>query len=177
MQKLTVLRMATEEDHSRTESMIEDQPQLRDLFLFTAANRTFGVPAEEVEGTGEAKSATPLPHAPPSILGVVYARGRMLTLIDPGAIAGDESSLHQQSLSIIIALRGDEQLALAAESISETITVSSSDIESFSQQTSSETVSAIAGVLRHGGEEIIILDTTRLFDAAVQRRERRRRRF
>ena len=157
--------------------MIEDQPQLRDLFLFTAANRTFGVPAEEVEGTGEAKCATPLPHAPPSILGVVYARGRMLTLIDPRAIAGDEPSPHQQSFPTLIALRGDEQLALAAESISETITVSSSDIESFSQPAKTETVTAVAGVLRHGGEEIIILDAARLFEAAVQRKDRRRRRF
>jgi purine-binding chemotaxis protein CheW len=157
--------------------MAEDLTQLRDLFLFTVGNRTFGVPAEEVEGTSEMKSATPLPHAPAAILGVVSARGRMLTLIDPRAICGDEPLPQAQSFPAIIAFRGDEQLALAAESTSETITVSSSDIEASSQQTEPGAVSAVAGVLRHGGEKIIILDPARLFEAAVQRRDRRRRRF
>jgi purine-binding chemotaxis protein CheW len=157
--------------------MAEDQTQLRDLFLFTIGNRIFGVAAEEIEGTSEAKSATPLPHAPPPILGVVYARGRMLTLIDPRIISGDEASPLPQFFPVIIALRGDEQLALPAESIYETITVSSSDIQSSSQSTGPETLSAIAGVLRHGGEKIIILDPARLFEAAVQRKDRRRRRF
>jgi purine-binding chemotaxis protein CheW len=156
---------------------VQEEPQLRDLFLFTAGNRIFGVRADEVEGTVEAKCAAPLPNAPAPILGVIYARGRMLTLIDPRAIAGDEASPRSQPVSVIICLRGDEQLALAAESIAETITISSADIEAPSDPTDKEPISAIAGILRHGGEEIIILDPRRLFDAAVQRRDRRRRRF
>jgi len=167
--------MTITEQNSPTKP-IEAEPQLRDLFLFTAGNRIFGVPADEVEGTAEAKCATPLPHAPAPILGVVYARGRMLTVIDPRAMAGDETS-PQLQVSSIISLRGDEQLALAAESIGETITISSADIESPSHPTDTEPVSAMAGILRHGGEKIIILDPKRLFDAAVQRKNRRRRRF
>jgi chemotaxis signal transduction protein len=170
--KLTDVRMTTTEDNIRAKSTAEDEPQLRDLFLFTAGNHTFGVPAEEVEGTAEAKRATPLPHAPAPIIGVVYARGRMLTLIDPRILAGDEASPRPQLFPAIIALRGDEQLALAADSISETITTSYSDIEP-----PTEPLGAIAGILRHGGEKISMLDPTRLFDAAVQRKDRRRRRF
>jgi chemotaxis signal transduction protein len=169
--------MTTTEDNIRSKSTAEEEPQLRDLFLFTAGNHTFGVPAEEVEGTAEAKRATPLPHAPAPIIGVVYARGRMLTLIDPRILAGDEASPRPQPFPAIIALRGDEQLALAAESISETITTSYSDIEPPSDSADTEPISAIAGILRHGGKKISILDPTRLFDAAVQRKDRRRRRF
>jgi len=54
--------MTITEQNSPTNS-IEAAPQLRDLFLFTAGNRIFGVPADEVEGTAEAKCATPLPRA------------------------------------------------------------------------------------------------------------------
>lgn len=156
---------------------LEAEPQLRDLFLFTAGNRIFGVAADEVEGTAETKCATPLPHAPAPILGVVYARGRMLTLIDPRAVTGDEAPPRPQLVPVIVSLRGDEQLALAAESIAETITISSADIESRSDPADKDPISPIAGILRHGGEKIIILDPRRLFDAAVQRRDRRRRRF
>lgn len=169
--------MTTEEKNIRIDSVAAEEPQLRDLFLFTTGNRTFAVPADEVEGTAEAKSTTPLPHAPASILGVVYARGRMLTVIDPRAIAGDESSPNLQPIPAIVSLRGDEQLALAAESIAETITISSSDVERHRDRAVAEPFSAIDGILRHGGEKIIILDPRRLFDAAVQRKDRRRRRF
>ena len=169
--------MTIAEQNTQTKSRPEDEPQLRDLFLFTNGNRTFGIPAEEVEGTAEAQTPAPFPHAPAPILGVVHARGRMLTLIDPGIPAGFEPSLRPQIVPAIIALRGDEQLALAAQSSSETITVSFSDIEPPSDPADLETTGAVAGILRHGGEEIIILDLARLFDASVQRRDRRRRRF
>ena len=169
--------MMITEPNIGSKSLAVAEPQLRDLFLFAAGNRIFGVPADEVEGTAEAKCATPLPHAPAAILGVVFARGRMLTVIDPLAIAGDEASPQPHLIPAIISLRGDEQLALAAASISETITVSSSDIELPPEATDKEPINAIIGILRHGGEEIIILDPPRLFDAAVQRKERRRRRF
>src|ERR1051325_10972233 len=149
--------MTIAEQNLPTDFFTAETPQLRDLFLFTAGNRIFGVPADEVEGTAEGKTATPLPHAPAPILGVVYARCRMLTVIDPRAIAGDDSATLMQLIPAIISLRGDEQLALAAESITGTITVSSSDIESTPDATDKEPISAIAGILRHGGEEIIIL--------------------
>lgn len=172
------MRMTSAEDNLRTESISAAEPLLRDLFLFTVENRTFGVPAEEVEGTAEAKSPAPLPHAPAAILGVVYARGRVLTLIDPRIIAGDEASPRPELFPVIIALRGDEQLALAADSICETITISYSDIDQPPLDSpNTEPISAIAGILRHGGEKISILHPARLFDAAVQRKDRRRRRF
>ena len=161
-----------------TVSNSADEPDLRDLFLFSVGNRTFGVPAEEVDGTAEAKPPAPLPRAPRCILGVVYARGRMLTLFDPLVLTtgGDPSGepLHNDT---IICLRGDEQLSLAAESIGGTITISSADIEPISNGSESEGSSAIAGILRHGGQEITILDPRRLFTAAVYRKDRRRRRI
>jgi chemotaxis signal transduction protein len=153
------------------------EPQLRDLFLFIAGGRTFAVFSEEVDGTAEAKKPTPLPRAPASILGVVYARGRMLTLVDPAAVTSGEALTWTPLIPAIISLRGDEQLALAAESLGGAITVSSSDIAIADGEAEAETSQAIAGVLRHGGEEITILDPRELFNLAVQRKDRRRRRF
>lgn len=157
----------------------EDEPHLRDLFLFTTGDRAFGVPADEVEGTAEARRPTPLPYAPATILGVVYTRGRVLTVLDPLGLTGqaplDAPLTDPPVIRVIISLRGDEQLALAADAVRETITVSSSDIESPASPTTE--VTAIAGVLLHGGEKVTILDPARLFDAVVHRKDRRRRRF
>jgi chemotaxis signal transduction protein len=155
----------------------KDETDLRDLFLFMAGGRTFAVSSAEVDGTAEAKKPTPLPQAPGSILGVVYARGRMLTLVDPAAVTSGEPLNWPPLIPAIISLRGDEQLALAAESLGEAITVSSSDIADAGAETEAETSQAVAGVLRHGGERITILDPGELFNVAVQRKDRRRRRF
>jgi len=155
----------------------KNEPQLRDLFLFTAGGRTFAVASPAVDGTAEAKKPTPLPQAPVSILGVVYARGRMLTLVDPLAVTSGEPLIWPPLIPAIISLRGDEQLALAAESLGEAITVSSLDIASPDSESEAETSPAVAGVLRHGGQKITILDERELFNVAVQRKDRRRRRF
>jgi purine-binding chemotaxis protein CheW len=178
MQKTTNAAMTTAEQNITNPAGKEDEPHLRDLFLFTTGGRAFGVPADEVEGTADTKRPTPLPYAPPTILGVVYVRGRVLTVLDPSGLAGDAPSDAQITappvIRVILSLRGDEQLALAADAVLETITVSSSDIESPSPNTE---VTAIAGILLHGGEKVTILDPARLFDAVVHRKDRRRRRF
>jgi len=174
MQQITDAAMTIAQQNTNVVTE-EDRAQLRDLFLFTTGDRAFGVPADEVEGTAEGKPPTPLPHAPATILGVVYARGRVLTVLDPLGLAGDAPLTEPPVIKVIISLRGDEQLALAAEAVWETVTVSSSDIQS--PASSATEAAAIAGILLHGGEKVTILDPAKLFDAAVHRKDRRRRRF
>ena len=154
-----------------------EEPQLRDLFLFDAANQRFGIFAEEVEGTAEAKHPTPLPRASAAVLGIVYVRGRMLTLLDPSALVSGEPSTWTVQGPAVLSLKGDEQLALAADSLGETITISSSDIESPAAEGQAAESNAVFGILLHGGEKITVLNKSQLFSSAVQRKERRRRRF
>jgi len=151
--------------------------QLRDFFSFSAGSQTFGVFAEEVEGTANSKRPAPLPHAPPAVLGVVCVHGRMLTVLDPVAVVTGERFNWPPVLPAVVGLLGDEQLALAAESIDEPFTVAASDIEAVGDSEGDEAASVIVGILRHAGREITILNTGNLFRAAERRRERRRRRF
>ena len=151
-------------------------PQLRDLVPFVARNRTFAVFAEHVEGTAEAKVPAPLPRAPAAVLGVVCARGRMLTVLDPLALVSGEAHGWPKSLPCVIALRGDEQLALAAEESRDAITIASVDIQR-STKSEDDGLATILGIARYDGEEITVLNVDQLFTAAVRRKERRRRRF
>ena len=155
---------------------LPDEAQLRDLFSFNAGGRTFAVLAEEVEGTADRKPVAGLPHAPAAVLGVLCVRGRMLTALDPFALMTGERLNWPRELPCIIALRGDEQLALAADSFGSTITISDTDIER-PLDNDQPRHSPIVGISRHGGEEIHILSVSNLFAAAFQRPERRRRRF
>ena len=152
------------------------EPQLRDLFAFVAGGRTFAVLAAEVEGTADSKHFAALPHAPPAVVGVLCVRGRMLTTLDPVALLTGERLDWPTLIPCVVALRGDEQLALAAESFGGTITVAAGDIEAAAPEGEREHP-AVSGISRHGGEEISILSVSELFAAAFHRKERRRRRY
>jgi purine-binding chemotaxis protein CheW len=151
-------------------------PQLHDLLPFTVGNRTFAIFTDQVEGTAESKPFAPLPRAPNAVIGVVCVRGRMLTVLDPAVMMEAEVPQWEQTLPYVIVLSGDEQLGLAAETCGDTITISAADIEKSADPEQSQDNFTI-GLVRHGGEEMVILDSTRLFSRAVQLRERRRRRI
>src|SRR5436853_2766866 len=157
-------------------SEVSSDPQLRDLVPFVAGNRTFAVFAEHVEGTAEAKMPAALPRAPTAVLGVVSARGRMLTVLDPLALISGAAHGWPKSLPCVIALRGDEQLALAAEESRDAITIAAVDIQRSTKSEDDGLANVILGIARYGGQEITVLNVDQLFTAAVRRKERRRRR-
>ncbi|HYT50258.1 MAG TPA: chemotaxis protein CheW [Pyrinomonadaceae bacterium] len=156
---------------------VSPDPQLHDLVPFLAGNKTFAVFAEHVEGTAEAKMPAALPRAPAAVLGVVCARGRMLTVLDPVALVGGEANGWPKSLPCVIALRGDEQLAFAAEESRDVITIAAVDIQRSTKSEDDVLATVILGIARYGGEEITVLNVDQLFATAVRRKERRRRRF
>jgi chemotaxis signal transduction protein len=129
----------------------------RSLLVLRAGGRLFAVHAEEAEGVAESARPVPLPHAPAAVLGVVSVRGRMYTLLDTAALlSGQDPNAPAQPRTerprFAVALRGDEQLALAADEVEGPLEL---DTDGASPQ---------------------ILDPARLFDAAMQGTERRRQR-
>lgn len=144
----------------------------RELLVVQAGEHLLGIFTENVAGIAAGKSPTPLPRAPASVLGVIAFRGRMLTVIDPLPLLGEPANL--VGPAIMVALNGDEQLAIAADSSRGAIQISPGDIESSAPKVSSEIVT---GILSRDGEQIDLLDISRLFGATMQQQERRRRRF
>ena len=161
---------------SERDNAAEESAQLHDLLPFSIADRVFAVFTDQVDATAEAKPFARLPRAPRAIVGVVCVRGRMLTVLDPAAALNSPTTEWEQTLPYVMVLRGDEQLGLVAESCRDTITISAEDIERPAGNAAASDEAAV-GIVRYAGEEILILDARRLFSRAVQRRERRRRRF
>jgi chemotaxis signal transduction protein len=167
----------------------------RKLCVMRCGARLFAVYADEVEATSENLTPTPLPFAPAPVRGVVSQRGRILTVIDPlpllppaapptGAHADAptlasplaSSATQQTPAPLIVALRGDEQLALSVERIEP-------DIELFDDAEANATAADVSPpsqlllrTIRHHTDTIPLLDTAHLFEAAMHGVERRRRR-
>src|ERR1041385_808441 len=105
--------MSTAEPESQVAPPSPDEPQLRDLFSFSVCDAPVAVFAEDVEATSERSRPAKLPHAPPAVLGIVSVRGRMVTTLDPLALANGPGGDWPADLPCVVALRGDEQLGLA----------------------------------------------------------------
>jgi serine/threonine-protein kinase len=145
-----------------------------EVVLAQAGAWRIGLLAEEVASISNWRSPVPLPHAPPAVLGVVNVRGRMLTLIDPTILLGEAGAEEERDApAFIIALRGDEQLALAVTRVDGTIGIFAAEIELPAEDTSANVT---RGVIQGAHGQTIVIDPRELFAAAMQGAERRRKR-
>ncbi|HEX7996905.1 MAG TPA: chemotaxis protein CheW [Pyrinomonadaceae bacterium] len=148
----------------------------REIIIVRAGERWLGVFAEDAAGVERGRAVpTPLPHAPAAVLGVVSVRGRILTLLDPLALLNERRAVahKQRAPAFILALRGDEQLALAVDSAERLREIVVDEIRP--PATVSEAKLA-HGTFRDEEASVVILDVARLFDVAVEGMEYRRRR-
>lgn len=146
----------------------------REVLIVRAGEHWLGVLAEEASSVEAGRVPTPLPHAPAAVLGVVSVRGRILTLLDPLALLGEPRAAATNAnapTAFILALRGHEQLALAVDSAERLSEIFTDEI-----QAPARALAGIArGTFKDAGADVLILDVARLFAAAVEGMEPRRR--
>ena len=146
----------------------------RSLQLLRSGSLQFCVFEEAIATIADWREPTPLPHAPAAVLGVVSIQGRMLTVLDLRALLGEMAGESASSAPrFIMALRGDEQLALAIEDKSGTLELVAQDI----LPPSGTAGPMVLGEVHHDGQQIGVLDVKQLFHMAIRGRERRRRRL
>jgi chemotaxis signal transduction protein len=141
------------------------------LGLLHIDSLTLGVFEEQVIAVNEWSEPTPLPFSPGAVLGIVCVEGRMFTVLDIGGLLGTAAISARRPL--IVALRGEEQFAMAVDSWEPSLQVSSSDIETIEESSSR----LICRIVKLEDEQIPLLETSELFSEVIQGRDRRRRRF
>jgi len=146
------------------------EPERRQLIVMRTTTRLLGVFADEADSVADGLAPTPLPRAPASVLGVVSVRGRILTVIDPLVLLNEERNAPCPP-RFIVALRGDEQLALAVERVERIIEIPTDAIAPLGNA-----VNIVRGVVQSEGDLVVVLDPAKLFDVAMQDTERRRQR-
>jgi purine-binding chemotaxis protein CheW len=150
----------------------------RELAVMRAGGRVFAVYADEADSVTEGLRPTPLPGAPPAVLGVVCVRGRMRTVLDPRALFGDTHRAPPDAAPpptpprFVVALRGDEQLALAVERVERIVEAPPDALRP--PPDDKHTAAPLRGLVILDDTPVAVLDPARLFEAAMQGTERRR---
>jgi len=141
--------------------------------LVRAGAAHYGIFAEEIAAIVSWKVPAPLPQAPRTVLGIVSIQGRMLTVLDLKSLREDvPTDAVGEPLAHLVALRGDEQLALAVDRVGSTIELENGDVDEMEHASP-----LILRAINHEGLDIDILNLKELFSSCLQGRERRRRRF
>ena len=94
--------------------------------------------------------------------------GRMFTAVDAAALLARKPATQSRS---IVALRGDEQLALAIDEPLEVVSVNPNEV------VNEREIDLIQGTIQLNGEQVLLLDVDSLFASIIRGRERRRRRL
>lgn len=169
-----ILNETREAGSFRDDALRERQPLItRKLQLLSVGQLVLGIFEDEIATIAEWRRPTPLPHAPPAVLGVVSIQGRMLTVLDPLNLFGETTTRLGLPAGLLVALRGDEQIALAVENAGDTLDLAIKDI----QPPLEPAIRAVGGTFRYGDHLVNVVQVKGLFPAALRGRERRRRRF
>ncbi len=161
--------MKTETFDSQTD-LDESKAKPVRLQLVRAGSLRCAIPAAEVSEIIAWQQPAPLPNAPQSVLGVVSVHGSMFTVLDLAELTSEDSTV-EAAARHIIALRGDEQLALAVDELGDEVEVGADEAIAEREK------GLVAGTLNRNNEEVNLLNLKELFSTAIQGRERRRRRF
>ena len=156
------------------DALRDGKPQTkRKLQLLSVGPLVLGVFEDEIATIAEWRQPTPLPQAPPAVLGVVSIEGRMLTVLDPLSLFGETTTRLGFPPGLLVALRGDEQIGLAIETTGEALDLAMEDI----QPPSDPANRALGGTIQYLDQLVNVIQVKGLFPAALRGRERRRRRF
>ena len=136
------------------------------LRLLESGTLTLGLDDSQILEVVKWTEPTPLPFAPDVVLGIASVQGRMFTVVDVARLFDGEPSSNRK---LMVALKGDEQLALA---------VDNADVTANYDQLDDHPTSTIAkGVASINGSEIVVIDHEQLFAGVIRGRERRKRRL
>ncbi len=136
------------------------------LRLLEAGTLTLGLDDSQILEVVKWTEPTPLPFAPEVVLGIASVQGRMFTVVDVARLFDGEPA---DTRKLIVALKGDEQLALA---------VDLADEEANVDELVDHPTSTIAkGVAKIDDKEVVIIDHDQLFAGVIRGRERRKRRL
>ncbi|MGB4593685.1 MAG: chemotaxis protein CheW [Coriobacteriia bacterium] len=136
--------------------------------LFRLGTEEYGLPIERVQSIIRYESATPVPHAPEMIEGVINLRGQVIPVVDLARRLLGQDLEHTSHARIVVAEGEAGLIGLAVDSASEVATIPLADIRPAPEATLTEdTVDAFEGVANHGDRLVILLDPEKALPKAT----------
>lgn len=145
----------------------------RSYVIFAVGSERYGLPVDVVSGIIRYTEPTPVPHAAPSVTGVINLRGRVIPVVDLASRFLGEPMVPQATSRIVVAECESGPVGLAVDSANEVTALAEEHVrpvpDGVLQQANAR---AFQGVVeREEGELVILLDLNHAVPNAVPVRD------
>ncbi len=134
-----------------------DSTSPRELITFLIGNQEFCVDIMSVREIRGWTPATPLPHSPDFVRGVINLRGAVLSIVDLAARFGLPATEPSARHVIIVAQVGQQVVGLLVDAVSDILTVTGESIQPTPDVASDMARSFVRGVLAIDGRMISLI--------------------
>ncbi|MCJ8520881.1 purine-binding chemotaxis protein CheW [Pseudorhizobium tarimense] len=135
----------------------------RELIAFRIGDQEFCVNIMSVREIRGWTQATPLPHAPPYVLGVINLRGAVLPIVDLSARLGMKDSEPTARHVIIVAQVNTRVVGLLVEAVSDILTITDDNIQPVPEVSSELEKQYARGILAIDKRMICMIELGALF--------------
>jgi purine-binding chemotaxis protein CheW len=136
----------------------------RELISFQIGQQEFCVDITSVREIRGWTPATPVPHAPAFMLGVINLRGAVMSVIDLGARLGMQTSPPTARHVIIVAKMGEHSVGLVVDAVCETFAVRPEQIQPLPDLGGEAMSSVVRGFLQVDDRMISLISLDKLLE-------------
>lgn len=134
-----------------------------DIIAFRLHAQEFCVKTTTIREIRGWAPSTPIPHAPPEVVGVMNLRGSIIPIIDLAYKLGMRSTEADQRSAIVVAEVHNMVIGLLVDRVSDILTVPCSQIQPIPEAAASLSNSFSEGIIAHGESMICFLNLSKMF--------------
>lgn len=140
--------------------------EILEIIAFKVNDQSFCVKTQSIREIRGWVRATPIPHAPYDVLGVINLRGKVIPIIDLAIKLGMGATEASERSAIIVTDVRDMTLGLLVEGVSDILSVPKDSIQPVPSGTGHAAQFA-DGLLAHNGVMICYLNLEELFSSSL----------
>ncbi|WP_092868185.1 chemotaxis protein CheW [Hyphomicrobium facile] len=139
-----------------------------EVLAFRVGNQDFGIDVVAVREIRGWTPATPLPHAPSFLCGVVNLRGIVLPIVDLAARLGFSPAEPTARHAIVVTQQGEQVIGLLVDGVSDILTIDLAQVQPTPEVASDMAKSFVRGVIPIDGRMISLLALNTVLPAVNQ---------
>ncbi len=137
-----------------------------DIIAFRLRDQEFCVKTTTIREIRGWAPSTPIPHAPPEVLGVMNLRGSIIPIIDLACKLGMTRTEADERSAIVVAEVHNMVIGMLVDRVSDILTVPASSIQPIPEVANSFDNTFSEGIIAHADSMICFLNISKMFDEA-----------
>ncbi|MBY5869830.1 chemotaxis protein CheW [Rhizobium leguminosarum] len=134
-----------------------------EIIAFQLHGQSFCIETTSIREIRGWAASTPIPHAPPEMVGIINLRGVVIPTIDLCRKLGMPSSEATERSAIVVAEVHGKPIGLLVDQVTDMLSINADDLQQAPEIVSSPDRSYCEGIITHQSGMICFLSLTRMF--------------